>query len=73
MLLKGAALAITVYDSIGLRPMGDLDLLVPEERLAEAVARLKALGYVQPHPDMAAGFNALFGHHVNLQGGQDVH
>ncbi len=53
--------------------MGDLDLLVPEERLAEAVARLKALGYVEPHPDMAAGFNALIGHHVNLHGGQDVH
>jgi hypothetical protein len=53
--------------------MGDLDLLVPEERLAEAVARLKALGYVEPYPDIAAGFNALFGHHVNLQGGQDIH
>ena len=73
ILLKGAALAATLYPSIGLRPMGDLDLLVPEERLAEAVARLKALGYVQPHPEMAAGLNALAGHHVNLQGGRDVH
>jgi hypothetical protein len=73
ILLKGAALAATVYDNIGLRPMGDLDLLVPEERLSEAVTRLKALGYVEPHPDMAAGFNAQFGHHVHLQGGRDVH
>jgi len=72
IVLKGAALAATIYPRIGLRTMGDLDLLVPEDRLAEAVARLKALGYVQPHPDMAAGFNALFGHHVHLQGGQDV-
>jgi hypothetical protein len=73
VILKGAALATTLYDSIGLRPMGDLDLLVPEERLAEAVARLEALGYVQPHPDMAPGLNALAGHHVHLQGGQDIH
>jgi hypothetical protein len=73
IILKGAALAATVYDSIGLRPMGDVDLLVPEEHLAEAVARLKALGYVEPYPDIAAGFNALFGHHVHLQGGQDIH
>ena len=73
ILLKGAALAATLYPSIGLRPMGDLDLLAPEERLAEAVARLKALGYVEPHPDMAAGFNSLFGHDVHLRGGQDIH
>jgi hypothetical protein len=73
VILKGAALAANLYSSIGLRPMSDLDLLVPEEHLAEAVACLKAMGYVQPYPDMAAGFNAQFGHHVHLQGGQDVH
>ena len=72
ILLKGVALAATLYSSIGLRPMSDLDLLVPEERLAEAVARLKALGYVEPYPEMAPGLNALAGHHVHLQGGQDV-
>ena len=73
ILLKGAALAATLYPSIGLRPMGDLDLLVSEDRLAEAVACLKALGYVEPYPDMVAGLNALAGHHVNLQGGRDIH
>ncbi len=72
IILKGAALAATVYDHIGLRPMGDLDLLVPEERLAEAAARLKALGYVEPYPEMAPGLNLLAGHHVHLQGGQDI-
>ena len=73
ILLKGAALAATLYPSIGLRPMGDLDILVPGERLAEAVACLKALGYIEPYPEMAAGLNALAGHHVNLQGGRDIH
>ena len=73
ILLKGAALAATLYPSIGLRPMGDLDILVPGERLAEAVACLKALGYVEPYPEMAAGLNALVGHHVHLQGSQNIH
>jgi hypothetical protein len=73
VVLKGAALAATLYPNIGLRPMGDLDLLVPKERLAEATARLEALGYVEPYPDIVTGFNALFGHHVHLQGGQDIH
>jgi len=69
VVLKGAALATTLYRHIGLRPLGDLDLLVPEECLIEAVARLKALGYVEPYPEMAPGFNAMAGHHVHLQGG----
>ena len=73
ILLKGAALAAALYPSIGLRPMGDLDLLVPEEHLAEAVACLEALGYVEPYPEMAAGLNALVGHHVHLQSSQNIH
>lgn len=36
MLLKGAALAVTVYPSFTRRPMADLDLLVPAERATEA-------------------------------------
>jgi hypothetical protein len=73
VVLKGAALAATLYPSIGLRPMGDLDLLVSRERLTEAVACLKALGYVEPYPEMAPGLNPLAGHHVELQGGRDTH
>jgi hypothetical protein len=73
IVLKGAALAATIYPNIGLRPMGDLDLLVPENRLAEAVAHIKALGYVEPYPEMADGFNTWVSGHVHLQGGRDVH
>jgi hypothetical protein len=45
VVLKGAALAITVYDDIGLRPMGDLDLLVQPSHLERAISLFKHLGY----------------------------
>ena len=66
ILLKGAALAETIYRNIGLRPFGDLDLLLPEEKLAGAVRCLRARGYVEPYPDLSRGLNALVGHHVRL-------
>jgi len=46
ILLKGAALVKTVYGDIGLRPMADLDLLVPEEWLHDAQAVVRGLGYL---------------------------
>lgn len=45
IVLKGAALAQTVYPDIALRPMGDVDLLVQEESLKEAEEELSKLGY----------------------------
>jgi hypothetical protein len=72
IVLKSAALATTLYPSIGLRPMGDIDLLVPQNCLAEAVACLQALGYVEPAPDMAPGLNQVVGHHVSLDGGEAI-
>ncbi len=45
ILLKGAALSKTVYGSAGVRPMGDLDLLVREEDVPTALRVLPALGY----------------------------
>jgi hypothetical protein len=50
MLLKGAALVPDYYADPGLRPMSDLDLLVPEGDVAGAVAVLRDLGYRYP-PD----------------------
>ena len=48
--LKGIVLANSVYESIGLREMNDIDLLVPKENLARAVEILTGMGYkpVQP-------------------------
>lgn len=45
MLLKGAALALTVYDSFADRPMGDVDLLVPEAKARSAFALLLDNGW----------------------------
>ncbi|MGI9179644.1 MAG: nucleotidyltransferase family protein [Longimicrobiaceae bacterium] len=45
LLLKGAALALTVYGSFARRPMGDLDLLVEPARAAEAQQLLLANGW----------------------------
>ncbi|MEI6668919.1 MAG: nucleotidyltransferase family protein [Acidobacteriota bacterium] len=44
--LKGAWLAEAVYGNIALRPMGDVDLLVPFADIAQTLAALKPLGYV---------------------------
>lgn len=46
VLLKGAAvLAAGIYPSCGERMIGDLDILVPSERLAEVVSSMARLGY----------------------------
>ena len=73
--LKGAALAETVYPQPVLRPMSDLDVLVPFERREEALAALKAAGYADETLNpLAAQVTAFLPpdethHHYNLVGG----
>jgi len=45
IVLKGAHLAALVYPDISMRPMGDIDLMVPVERLEEGARVLEGLGY----------------------------
>lgn len=45
ILLKGLALAEPVYGDPGARPMGDLDLLVPEDRLDQAQRLVCEMGF----------------------------
>ena len=45
IVLKGSALLEPVYRDIGLRPMGDLDILVDDDNLAFADDLVKGLGY----------------------------
>ena len=45
IVLKGAALAETVYENLALRPMSDIDLLVRKEDLLSLDKQLKTLGY----------------------------
>jgi hypothetical protein len=53
IVLKGAALAETLYQNIALRPMRDLDLLVLPTDAARTVALLESAGYLretEPQP-----------------------
>lgn len=55
--LKGAVLALTVYEDPADRPMDDLDLLVPPERTDAAVAVLSGLGYERREiPSLRPGY-----------------
>ncbi len=60
MLLKGAALATTVYKSFAARPMGDLDVLVPPEKATQAWQLLVDAGWRKEFEGGAAFYE---GHH----------
>lgn len=73
VLLKGAALAKSLYEDIGLRVMGDLDVLVPKERVNEAIEAAEGFGYcTEPqwrYPELRAGQRMLTFFEANLDGG----
>jgi hypothetical protein len=48
--LKGILLAGKVYPKLGIRGMGDVDLLIPRTQLSEAVEWLRANGFVPRYP-----------------------
>jgi hypothetical protein len=58
IVLKGAALAETVYGNLSLRPMGDVDLLVQRRDQASACGVIGGLGYslgrAETHPGALA-------------------
>ena len=45
IVLKGAALLETIYQNTALRPMSDIDLLVPEDKADEVQSLVMSLGY----------------------------
>ena len=45
LILKGAALTLLHYRDFGLRPMQDLDILVPEERALDSISLLEGQGW----------------------------
>jgi len=67
VVLKGACFTLTIYPDIGLRPMGDLDILVPAACLSEAVQIAGSLGYGNACPDASPGLRDLLNHEVCLQ------
>jgi hypothetical protein len=70
VLLKGACYALTIYPDIGLRPMGDLDILVPAQKSSDAIQIVKSLGYTDWMPDapeIFSGQQVFLNHEVCLQ------
>ena len=65
--LKGISFVLTIYPDIGLRPMGDLDLLVPKEKLAEAIQIANRAGYEALRPEAHPGLRDLLYHEICLQ------
>ena len=60
VVLKGAFLAHTIYPDPSLRPMSDIDILVPPAREAEVMRILRELGYSAPE---GPGSQYLSEHH----------
>jgi len=50
MILKGAALTLCCYKDYGLRPMDDMDILIPVRRAGEGIRLLENQGWFQAHP-----------------------
>lgn len=70
VLLKGCALAVTLYPDPGLRPMGDLDLLIPRAAAARGIVLLTEQGY-SSLPELTDGFQQRFSNAQALyRGGQ---
>lgn len=64
---KGADLARTVYAKPSLRPMGDIDLLVPYPLRQQALAVVESLGYRLEAGELFQGAHELI-HHYHLRG-----
>ena len=61
LLLKGSHLAQFVYQDAGVRPMGDIDILVRKEDLSKAENLLLQMGYENQQENAKAG-----SHHLHL-------
>lgn len=60
LLLKGAALCETIYENIALRPMGDVDMLIPIDQLPVCRQILIDQGFVCTEAELAPGSQAEF-------------
>lgn len=57
--LKGSDFVVTIYPDIGLRPMSDLDLLIPELEFSRAVKIARSKGYGEIAPEVYPGLRSL--------------
>lgn len=66
VVLKGAALRHTLYSEPAQRQLVDIDILVPRERMDDALQALHALGYRNPWPKAAIASYRQHHFHVQL-------
>jgi hypothetical protein len=66
VLLKGAALAESVYENLAVRPVGDFDLLVRHQDMSTALDVLAALGYEPASAEAHAGDALAYENEVAL-------
>ena len=66
LLLKGAALAQTVYGGAGVRPMGDLDFLLHREDAPRALDLLGQAGYRRTSAEVHPGADLAYENEVQL-------
>jgi len=64
IVLKGLAIAQLVYDNIALRPIGDLDVLVPRRDLDLALGIVQELGYLADESSHPAAWYRRHHHHL---------
>lgn len=69
VVLKGASLALTLYPDRALRPMADIDCLVPQPEHQRAVQLLEGIGYQEERHDQVTGLHDMSDYHVGLKGG----
>jgi hypothetical protein len=65
IVLKGPAISDRLYPDPGLRPYGDLDLMVDRDSLEDAKRALSAIGY-EERVEYRPGFAATHGHTLDL-------
>ncbi|MDY6932266.1 MAG: nucleotidyltransferase family protein [Halobacteriota archaeon] len=72
IVLKGAALAETVYGDIGLRPFSDVDLLIKKENLPEAKKILTDMGYKLDEEVSPEKYNEEYGCDLYFAGKRNI-
>jgi len=73
LVLKGAPLALASYAKPGARPMGDVDVAIPQDRTSEAIRILQAEGWSSPHMNLDARSVHAMPFHNARGNGFDLH
>jgi hypothetical protein len=67
LFLKGATISHRFYEHAALRTFADVDVLVPGDRIGDAVSALVGAGHSRRHPELHPGYAARFGKSVTMR------